>query len=131
MLLPLTEAHNCTGKRNPNTSHRIGRITESVLLSVATTVDIVEPIAKFSDALTSKPGIGQIFNVGLESWEPTVTYDLIWNQWCLGHLTDDQLLAYLEKCGRVLKGGGFVVVKENMSTTGEDVFDELDSSVTR
>jgi len=31
----------------------------------------------------------------------------------------------------VLKEGGFVVVKENMSMTGEDVFDELDSSVTR
>lgn len=69
--------------------------------------------------------------MGLESWEPTVEYDLIWNQWCLGHLTDEQLLIYLQKCGRVLKEGGFVVVKENMSSMGEDVFDEVDSSVTR
>jgi len=109
----------------------IGRITEGLLLSTATTVDVVEPIAKFSNALANKPGIGEIYNVGLESWEPTVEYDLIWNQWCLGHLTDEQLLTYLQKCGRVLKEGGFVVVKENMSSMGEDVFDEVDSSVTR
>lgn len=69
--------------------------------------------------------------MGLESWEPTGEYDLIWNQWCLGHLTDDQLLAYLHKCRRILKEGGFVIVKENMGTMGEDVFDEVDSSVTR
>ncbi|TVY83927.1 Alpha N-terminal protein methyltransferase [Lachnellula suecica] len=109
----------------------IGRITEGLLLSIATTVDIVEPIAKFSDALANKSGIGQIYTVGLESWDPSVAYDLIWNQWCLGHLTDDQLLAYFEKCGRALKEGGFVVVKENMSTDQEDIFDEVDSSVTR
>jgi len=38
---------------------------------------------------------------------------------------------YLEKCGRVLNEGGHVIVKENMSSSGEDIFDELDSSVTR
>jgi protein N-terminal methyltransferase len=105
-----------------------------MLLSIATTVDIVEPIAKFSAGLTNKPGIGNIFNVGLESWDPDhseATYDLIWNQWCLGHLTDEQLVEYLKKCGRVLNEGGHVIVKENMSTSGEDIFDELDSSVTR
>jgi protein N-terminal methyltransferase len=58
-------------------------------------------------------------------------YDLIWNQWCLGHLTDAQLVGYLKKCGRALKPAGWVVVKENMSTSDEDVFDEIDNSVTR
>jgi protein N-terminal methyltransferase len=73
--------------------------------------------------------------VGLEDWTPSSSedpkYDLIWNQWCLGHLTDSQLITYLEKCGKALRQGGLVVVKENLSTSGEDVFDELDSSVTR
>lgn len=58
-------------------------------------------------------------------------YDLIWNQWCLGHLTDAQLMEYLKKCKGVLKEGGWIVVKENMSTSGEDIFDDVDSSVTR
>lgn len=110
---------------------RIGRITEGLLLGVATTVDIVEPISKFADALRGKEGVGNIFNTGLENWSPEIKYDLIWNQWCLGHLTDAQLHAYLEKCGRALNEGGLVIVKENLSTGGEDLFDELDSSVTR
>jgi protein N-terminal methyltransferase len=105
------------------------------LLKIAETVDIVEPISKFSDNLRGKDGIGNIFNVGLEDWSPESSpetkYDLIWNQWCLGHLTDAQLVTYLGKCGHALKDEGLVIVKENLSTNGEDVFDELDSSVTR
>ena len=105
------------------------------MLSIASTVDIVEPIAKFSAALEGKEGIGSIFNVGLEDWNPSesteLKYDLIWNQWCLGHLTDAQLVEYLKKCKRVLKIGGWIVIKENMSTNGEDIFDDVDSSVTR
>jgi protein N-terminal methyltransferase len=69
--------------------------------------------------------------MGLESWDPSTPYDLIWNQWCLGHLTDVQLQNYLQKCAKALKTGGWIIVKENMSTNGLDVFDELDSSVTR
>jgi protein N-terminal methyltransferase len=73
--------------------------------------------------------------VGLEAWSPPaeVRYDLIWNQWCLGHLTDAQLVEYLVKCGKMLKEGAYVIVKENLSThlEGEDEFDPLDNSVTR
>ena len=98
-------------------------------------MEIVEPIAKFSDKLRGKEGIGKIFNIGLEDWAPEQSeeakYDLIWNQWCLGHLTDNQLITFLEKCGKVLKDGGLIMVKENLSTSGDDIFDELDSSVTR
>jgi protein N-terminal methyltransferase len=118
-----------------NERHRIGRITEGLLLGVAERVDIVEPVAKFSDNLKGKSGVGEIFNVGLEAWEPQESgeskYDLIWNQWCLGHLTDDQLTTYLKKCQKVLTTEGLIIVKENMCTGDEDVFDELDSSVTR
>jgi protein N-terminal methyltransferase len=118
-----------------NKIHRIGRITEGLLLGIAEKVDIVEPIAKFSENLKGKAGIGEIFNVGLEDWSPQeseeLKYDLIWNQWCLGHLTDSQLTTYLVKCQKVLKTDGLIIVKENMSTSGGDVFDEVDSSVTR
>ncbi len=95
----------------------------------------MEPIAKFSENLKGKDAIGKIFNVGLEDWPPQESaeskYDLIWNQWCLGHLTDAQLKIYLEKCQKALKEDGLIILKENLSTSGEDVFDELDSSVTR
>ncbi|KAL7626302.1 hypothetical protein AAE478_003073 [Parahypoxylon ruwenzoriense] len=117
----------------------IGRITQGLLVEMAETVDVVEPIAKFTAALEGRPGVGRIYNVGLEEWrpEPEDTYDLVWNQWCVGHLTDHQLEAYLRRCSGALSKGdngkatGVIVVKENLSTSGEDLFDELDSSVTR
>ncbi|KFY45946.1 hypothetical protein V494_00703 [Pseudogymnoascus sp. VKM F-4513 (FW-928)] len=116
----------------------IGRITRGLLLSLAEKVDIVEPIQKFTDALADVEGVGEVYNVGLELWKPAsgAVYDLIWNQWCVGHLTDLQLVGYLRRCGEALRreeGGkvtGWVVVKENL-TSEEDVYDETDSSVTR
>jgi protein N-terminal methyltransferase len=84
--------------------------------------------------------LGTIYNVGLESFNPREsTYWLIWNQWCLGHLTDAELIAYLKRCGEglvrssraVIHKGGVIVVKENLATEGDDVYDDLDSSVTR
>lgn len=116
-----------------------------MLVDIAETVDVIEPIAKFTASLKGKPGVGEVFNIGLEEWEPAgdEMYDLIWNQWCVGHLTDLQLVEYLVRCKSVLSPGGggeagedgrvagVIVVKENLSTSGEDLFDELDSSVTR
>lgn len=113
---------------------RIGRITEGLLLQVADRVDVIEPVVKFTAALCGKPGVGDIFNVGLEGWQPSqgVMYDLIWTQWCVGHLDDRALVQYLEKCKTVLNpDGGVIVIKENLSTWGVDKFDELDNSVTR
>ncbi|RKF63833.1 Alpha N-terminal protein methyltransferase 1 [Erysiphe neolycopersici] len=109
----------------------IGRITKGLLLDIATAVDIVEPIDKFSNAIKGTPGIDEIFNCGLEDWLPTHNYNLIWNQWCLGYLNDAQLLAHLKKCVRVLEPDGLIIVKENISTSQADVFDDIDSSVTR
>ncbi|RSL89912.1 hypothetical protein CEP51_000980 [Fusarium floridanum] len=111
----------------------IGRVTEGLLTQVAEVVDIIEPITKFTDVLQGKPGVGNIFNVGLEGWKPEdgVKYDLIWTQWCVGHLPDDLLVEYFERCKSALAPDGVIVIKENLSTNGVDVFDDLDSSVTR
>ncbi|KAH7121903.1 alpha-N-methyltransferase NTM1 [Dactylonectria estremocensis] len=112
----------------------IGRITEGLLLKVVDQVDIIEPVVKFTESLRGKPGVGEIYNVGLEGWHPTpgVSYDLIWTQWCVGHVDDEALVQYLKRCKAVLNpDGGIIVVKENLSTWGVDKFDELDGSVTR
>ncbi|KAK8117664.1 uncharacterized protein PG998_005945 [Apiospora kogelbergensis] len=97
----------------------IGRITQGLLLDISQTVDVVEPIAKFTQSLTKTPG----------------AYDLIWLQWCLGHLTDTQLVAFLRRCCQALVASAspsaVIVVKENNTTTDADLFDDLDSSVTR
>jgi protein N-terminal methyltransferase len=136
----------------------IGRITKGLLLGVAKKVDVVEPVKKFTDELVqslgngehagdgaSKEGkgqIGQVINLGLQDWIPEPgAYDVIWNQWCLGHLTDAQLVVYLQRCteGLVLARDGeevsqsWIIVKENLSTDirHKDIYDEEDSSVTR
>ncbi|KAK5012865.1 hypothetical protein LTR16_000160 [Cryomyces antarcticus] len=120
----------------------IGRITAGFLSKVADVVDIVEPVKKFTDVITEgndfrglreEGRIGKVYNQGLEDWEPVNAYDLIWNQWCLGQLTDAQLVRYLLRSKTTLTKGGWIVVKENMSTdpAGNDIFDEEDNSVTR
>ncbi|KAK4039795.1 alpha-N-methyltransferase NTM1 [Parachaetomium inaequale] len=114
----------------------IGRVTEGLLLDgIAQEVDVIEPIAKFTAALQAKLGVRSIFNMGLEDWQPSeegVQYDLIWIQWCVGHLTDTQLVQFLERCKATLNpDGGVIVVKENNATVGQDEFDDVDSSVTR
>lgn len=139
-------------------NHSIGRITQGLLLDIAKTVDVVEPIAKFTESLSQTLGVGQIYNMGLEEWPPSTStsttsattddsttpsttqtpqqkYNLIWLQWCVGHLTDTQLVDFLRRCREVLVSSdspaSAIVVKENNTTTAADLFDDLDSSVTR
>lgn len=117
----------------------VGRITKGLLLNgVAERVDLVEPVRGFTEQVEGLEGVGKVWNLGLEDWRPEededgVVYQLIWNQWCVGQLTDVQLREYLKRLPRVLSEGGWIIVKENLSNDGEgrDVFDEEDSSVTR
>lgn len=112
----------------------IGRITKGLLLHIAEQVDIVEPTAKFTEGLSMVAGVNSVSNIGLEEWTPPPEsqYDLIWTQWCLNHLTDQQIVAFLERCKTaIVPETGFIIVKENLNTGLEDLFDEMDSSVTR
>ena len=116
----------------------IGRVTAGFLSKVCEVVDVVEPVQKFAEVIkeTKMVGsgtVGSIYIEGLEDWEPEGKYDIIWNQWCLGHLTDKQLVAYFMRCRLAIAEGGYIVVKENMSTdpNGGSMFDEVDSSMTR
>ncbi|GAA5979204.1 hypothetical protein JCM11641_008461 [Rhodosporidiobolus odoratus] len=69
-------------------------------------------------------------------------YDLVMVQWCIGHLSDDELVAFLQRSQRALRQKpdgtceGFIVLKENVckDTDGAGaarLFDEDDSSITR
>ncbi|KAI4248002.1 MAG: hypothetical protein LQ352_006022 [Teloschistes flavicans] len=116
----------------------IGRVTAGFLTKVCQLVDIVEPVEKFASEvrhqkMSGEGKVGEVHVIGLQDWIPSERYDVIWIQWCLGHLTDQELEQYLSKCLPALKSGGWIVVKENVSSDpdGEDIFDEQDSSVTR
>ncbi|KAJ3779254.1 DUF858-domain-containing protein [Lentinula raphanica] len=71
-------------------------------------------------------------------------FDVIWCQWCLGHLDNNDLVAFLKRSHAALRdqeldghsGRSLIVVKENVCSDAEDggprtVFDEQDSSFTR
>ncbi|RWW71119.1 hypothetical protein BHE74_00021164, partial [Ensete ventricosum] len=47
-------------------------------------------------------------------------YDVIWIQWCIGQLPDDDFLSFFKRAKVGLKPNGFFVVKEN---TARSVFD--------
>lgn len=62
-------------------------------------------------------------------------YDVVWCQWCLGHLNDADLVAFLRKCKTALRNPkrSIVIVKENLCA-GEEattIFDTDDSTLTR
>lgn len=116
----------------------IGRVTAGFLSKVCEVVDVVEPVEKFATKVKSlemvgSGQVGKIFVKVLEDWIPDTEYNIIWNQWCLGHLTDEQLVLYLKRCSKSLFEKGWIVIKENISTStdGTDSFDIEDSSVTR
>lgn len=121
----------------------IGRITQGLLAKVCEVVDLVEPVARFVTEvregermapLRDSGKLGEVWQQPLEEWQPAPgRYTLVWNQWCLGHLKDAALVGYLVRCRHALQQGGWIVVKENMSTDedGSDIFDPVDSSVTR
>ncbi|KAG2020228.1 methyltransferase domain-containing protein [Coprinopsis cinerea AmutBmut pab1-1] len=65
-------------------------------------------------------------------------FDIIWCQWCLGHLSDEDLVTFFVRCRAALKPHrrSLVVVKENLcpDLPGPEpitVFDDQDSSLTR
>uniref|UniRef100_A0A803N8L9 Alpha N-terminal protein methyltransferase 1 n=1 Tax=Chenopodium quinoa TaxID=63459 RepID=A0A803N8L9_CHEQI len=57
----------------------------------------------------------------LKEWEFTPNsgrYDVIWVQWCIGHLTDDDFVSFFKRAKAGLKPGGYFIVKENTARNG-------------
>jgi protein N-terminal methyltransferase len=46
---------------------------------------------------------------------PPGSYDLVWAQWVLGHLTDNDVVSLLGRCRASLRPNGAVVVKDNVA----------------
>jgi protein N-terminal methyltransferase len=116
----------------------VGRVTHHLLLRFFDTVDVFEPVQHFLDKaranITERPAPGRsvAFHCApLQDFEPPpARYDVIWAQWCLGHLTEADLVRFFRRCQAGLKPGGLLVVKENNCAEGEEL-DEEDSSLTR
>ncbi|KAH9490204.1 N-terminal Xaa-Pro-Lys N-methyltransferase 1-A [Bulinus truncatus] len=115
----------------------IGRVTKRLLLPIFENVDMVEQDKHFCDNAKEFIGseasrVGSIFCSGLQDFTPEENkYDLIWTQWVLGHLEDNHLIQFFQRCKKGLAEGGVLIAKENVLEDGKKTFDEIDSSYTR
>jgi len=115
----------------------IGRVTKLLLTSFFDKVDMVEVNQAFLDQTPAYLGdrldrLGSRFCSGLQNFIPEEgRYDVIWSQWVLGHLSDDDLVQFLRRCQAGLATDGVVIIKENVTSSSELDFDEQDSSYTR
>jgi protein N-terminal methyltransferase len=132
----------------------VGRITGGLLMQRFARVDVVEPVEHFLAQARADLGqrghVGDFHLIGLESFDaPANTYDCVWVQWVIGHLVDDDMVAFLQvracspsallqpfsraraqRCRAMLKPHGVICVKENLSQEGF-IVDREDSSLTR
>ncbi|CAE6407180.1 unnamed protein product [Rhizoctonia solani] len=153
----------------------IGRVTACTLLPLVDDVVLVEPAEHFFlKAMEDCPnweGISDLtksvtfvrtplqsfdpsqpvplestrMGLGADLLNPEIGYDIIWCQWCLGHLTDPDLVKFLKQAKKALRepedleyprGAGVIIIKENTTEDGENgeaiaIYAEDDSSVTR
>ncbi|XP_014298335.1 N-terminal Xaa-Pro-Lys N-methyltransferase 1 [Microplitis demolitor] len=113
----------------------IGRITKKLLIKHFKLVDLVEQNSKFLDTakkLLQSSNVGEFYSLGLQDFYPeSKKYDVIWCQWVLGYLHDDDLIEFLKKCSNALKNNGMIIVKENLTSSNKIEVDVQDSSFTR
>ncbi|KAI9227338.1 MAG: alpha-N-methyltransferase NTM1 [Piptocephalis tieghemiana] len=118
----------------------IGRVSKHFLLPYFSKVDLVEQNAQYletarAETLAKEVKEGravQFIPQGLQAFQPEKDrYDVIWCQWVLSHLTDEDLVNFLKRCKSSLRQEGYICVKENTLRTGTYKVDEEDSSVTR
>ena len=136
----------------------IGRVAKHVLLAGgAGAVDVLErsrPLLEAAPAFVDAPAEAGGVPVGgragrcrfiassFEDWAPPPrAYDVIWAQWCVGHLTDAHFVRFLARCRAGLKAGGALVIKDNClrglaaagAALGDEAFvvDDDDRSVCR
>jgi protein N-terminal methyltransferase len=122
----------------------VGRVSKEFLLHHFQEVDLIEPSAHLLEAakkdLSSKSqklsfpplhrAVG-FFQQGLESFNPEPNrYNVIWVQWAMLYLTDDDAIAFLQRCAAALRPGGMIFIKENVCAQGF-IVDSEDASVTR
>lgn len=96
----------------------IGRVSKHVLVNYFKEIDLFEQNEKFvekcKEELSSFPNVNSIQQCSLQFFDfKNKKYDLIWIQWCLENLEDEDLDSFISKCYNGLNDNGIVIVKEN------------------
>lgn len=114
----------------------IGRVTKNLLLDEFQVVDLVEPDPKFLETARKEianPRAERYIVSSLQDFSPEPgRYDVIWAQWVLLYLPDDDLIRFFERCIAGLKNEkGMIFVKENVILEGSWLVDKEDNSISR
>ncbi|KAD6794761.1 hypothetical protein E3N88_05657 [Mikania micrantha] len=120
----------------------IGRVTKNLLIRYFNEVDLLEPVSHFLEAARENLAAENLlvsedhkavnfYCTPLQEFTPDAgRYDVIWIQWCIGHLADDDFVSFFKRAKGGLKPGGFFILKENLARSGF-VLDNEDKSLTR
>ena len=121
LLSGLIQTNNLIPGRALDCAAGIGRVTQYVLVNFFKEIELVEQEEKFvnkaKELLSSNPKVIGYYNKPLEQFDfnnKTNYYDLIWIQWCLENLEDDDLDSFIKKCYNALNDNGIIIVKENI-----------------
>jgi len=71
---------------------------------------------------------------GGQAWKndsTSVHFDVVWIQWVVGHLSDDDYVSFFRRCAENLAPGGVIVIKDNVTDDFTFMIDTEDSSVAR
>ena len=102
----------------------IGRVTENVLLNFINEIDLVDFNEKFIDKCKNKFNknnkIKDIYLSPLQNFKLKKKYDLIWIQWCLENLEDEDISIFLNECYSHLNDDGKIIIKENLCDIDDD-----------
>jgi protein N-terminal methyltransferase len=111
----------------------IGRVTNSVLQYYFSECDILEQDEKFvafcKEAFKNNPKVKNIYKSSLQDFIFQRKYNIIWIQWCLENLEDDDLIRFLTNCRNNLEEDGRIVIKENIIDKGVQYWAEDFSKV--
>lgn len=114
----------------------IGRVTKGLLLDFIDSCDLVESNSRLLNAapdhIATESHRCRYYCSELQDWQPGhKKYTIVWIQWVLCYLTDEDIVTFLSRCAQSLVEGGWIILKENTCSQEAFVVDVDDASVTR
>lgn len=148
------ERHGVVAGHSLDCGAGIGRVTRQLLAPVCQKCSMVEQDAKYLqvavDQVVSQWGkdkIGAVHVAGLQDFDwsaatassasssstPRHTYDVVWLQWVVGCVLDNDFIRFLQGAASSLTpDSGCIVIKDNVCRVGQGFwYDDNDSSISR
>jgi galactose mutarotase-like enzyme len=115
----------------------IGRVTKGLLLDFVDSCELIESNSRLllaaPDHIGTESHRCKYYCSELQDWQPPSNkkYTIVWIQWVLCYLTDEDIVKFLIRCAESLAEGGWIILKENTCSEEAFVVDVDDASVTR